>query len=849
MLNLLRDKVPTLICLLLLLSPLFSFAQTKSPSEFLKYSLGERFTPHHKIVAYFKHLKDENPNNIQLEVYGETNELRPLFVAYVGSKEKISQLELIRKNNLIRAGVLKEKTSLPNDNTAITWFSYNVHGNETSSSEVAMKVAYKLVHDLKENKNSDWAENTLLVIDPCLNPDGRDRYVNWFNQKMNKIPNSNPQVEEHTEPWPSGRVNHYQFDLNRDWAWLTQKESMARVKLYNSWLPQVHVDFHEQHPNDPYYFAPAAKPFHEVINNHQKEIQAKFGEENTKTFDNNGWLYFTGEIFDMLYPGYGDTYPVFNGAVGMTYELAGHGVAGRTIDTKNGKKLTLADRIEHHFSTSITTLNTSSSLNSELLDYFTEFFKTKALENEKYQSFVIRESNEAYKLDELKDFLDVHGIIYKNPSKSKNYKAFSFLENKETNYTINTSDLVIDLSQPKSKLVKSLFEPDTFLEDSLTYDLTAWAIPYTRGLEAFALETKIPTKEYTEPINKNHNKEINNQTVPYAYAIPWTSMESARFLADLEQKNVKVRFSTKEFKHRNGKSFNAGSILITKADNNVNFHKVVDSIVQDHNIEAFRLNTGRTISGKDLGSSSMALITKPKIATISGKGINENFFGHLWYYFEQKLGYPIHILNKDNFSVSKLKQFNTLILSEGNYNSIFADQAVEELRKWVNNGGKIISLGSATNFLAKNNFFDTVAKSESKKVHKASDFVKPTYGNRERESVSEFLFGAIYNVTLDQTHPLAFGYGKKYYSLKTSPVACNYLSDGWNVGTVQKKTDLYSGFVGSKVKNKMTESLTFGIQPIGKGSIVMFVDNPIFRAFWNNGDLLLSNAVFFVGND
>ena len=822
-------------------------AQIKSPSEFLNYELGERFTPHHKIVSYFKHLEKESAKNITLEYYGQTNELRPLFVAYIGSEDKISNLENIRKNNLKRAGVLKENTPTVEDKTVITWFSYNVHGNETSSSETAMRVSYELLKDLSQNKNSEWSENALLILDPCLNPDGRDRYVNWYNQKMNLITNTNPVAEEHHETWPSGRVNHYLYDLNRDWAWLTQVESKSRIALYNRWLPQVHIDFHEQYHNAPYYFAPGAEPFHKAIEQGQKDLQAIFGKNNADLFDNKGWLYFTNEIFDVFYPGYGDTYPIFNGAIGMTYELSGHGKSGRAIDTKNGKILTLKDRIDHHFTTSIASLKTSSENNEQLIRYFKNHFSAATSAKEQFKSYVISATNEASKLKQLRSFLDNHGIEYANPKASKKQKAFSFLDNKEKNIQINKNDLVVTLSQAKAKLVKVFFEPDSHLEDSITYDITAWALPYVYGLQAYALENTLKTTSYKtkEETLKTSDSEKQNTKAPYAYAFKWTNMNNARLLADLEKENMQARFSLSPFSIA-GENFSAGSIILTKADNKSNYHILVDSLAKKNQVKAHKLQTGKSISGKDLGSGSMQLIQKPKIASIAGKGINENYFGHLWHYFEQDLGYPINILHKDYFSVEKLNEFNTLVLPQGNYHAIFNKSQTEELKKWVKKGGKIIAIGTALEYLLKNDFFTPIEKKGAEITFKASDFIQDQYADIERNDMKNAMPGAIYKVSLDNTHPLAFGYDKQnYYSLKTSDVACSYLSEGWNVGTIRSESDLYSGFVGSNIKENMKETLVFGTQKMGNGSIILFVDNPLFRGFWKNGELLFSNSLFF----
>ncbi len=247
----------------ILLLVINGYSQLKSPEEFLGYKIGTRYTPHWKVVSYFQYVAQALPKSVKLQQYGETNEASSIILAFISSEENISNLESIRLNNLRLANLAKDKM-MPSENApAIVWLSYNVHGNETSSSEAAMLTLFALI-DPNNTQTKEWLKNTVVIIDPCMNPDGRDRYVNWFNSVVGYQYNPRIDAREHREPWPGGRTNHYNFDLNRDWAWQTQVESQQRMKVYNQWMPQMHVDYHEQGINQPYYFAPAAQPYHEA---------------------------------------------------------------------------------------------------------------------------------------------------------------------------------------------------------------------------------------------------------------------------------------------------------------------------------------------------------------------------------------------------------------------------------------------------------------------------------------------------------------------------------------------------------------------------------------------------------
>jgi hypothetical protein len=403
----------------------------QSPSEFLGYKLGDQFTYHYRIADYFRYVA-KSSKNVKLVQYGTTNEGRPLLAMFITSDENIGRLEEIRHNNLGLAGIEKSATVTANT-PVIVWLSYNVHGNEPSSSEAAMQTLYDMVN--KDNgRTQPWLKNTVVVIDPCLNPDGRDRYVNFYNSVKGAQPDANPSAREHSEPWPGGRVNHYYFDLNRDWAWQTQKETQARVALFNEWLPQIHVDFHEQGSNSPYYFAPAAEPFHKVITPWQREFQTIIGKNNAKYFDQHGWLYFTKQEFDLLYPSYGDTYPIYNGSIGMTYEQGGIG-AGLAIATRTGDTLTLTDRIAHHLSNSLSTIETGSAYAQKALEEFKKYHdNSRTNPPGEYKTYVIKNNN-SDKIGALAKTLDRNGIQYGFGLKSS-ATGFNYMNGKTETFTI-----------------------------------------------------------------------------------------------------------------------------------------------------------------------------------------------------------------------------------------------------------------------------------------------------------------------------------------------------------------------------------------------------------------------------
>lgn len=799
----------------------------QSPSAFLGYDIGTQFSRHHQVVDYFKTIANTVPNQVKLEQYGTTNERRGLYLAFVSSEDNIKNLETIRENNLKNTGLLEGSPS--NTDVAIVWLSYNVHGNEASSSEAAMLTLYKLLTERK-----DLLENAVVIIDPCINPDGRDRYINWYNETSSQPYDIDQQASEHHEPWPGGRPNHYLFDLNRDWAWATQVETQQRLKVYNKWMPHIHVDFHEQGPNEPYYFAPAAEPFHEIISDWQRDFQTQIGKNHAKYFDAEGWLFFTRERFDLFYPSYGDTYPTYMGAIGMTYEQGGHGMSGLGILNDEGHVLTLVERLTHHTVTGLSTVEIASQNAKQLNTEFAKFFDNGNL---KYKSYVVKGNLD--KLNSLKDFLNKHDIRFENANNGK-VSGYDYNTGKQGYMSVENNAIVIHTNQPKGKMVKVLFEPNAKLTDSLTYDITAWSVPYAYGLDAVASSSKVSSTKSYEDIMPTVLSEA------YGYVSKWNSLKDAQFLADLIKHDVKVRFTEKPFQS-NGEQFDRGSLIITKGDNKhlTDFIGTLNQIKQKHKQNLSQINSGFSQTTPDIGSPDIKLINKQKVAVLSGESTSSLSYGEIWHFFEKQLHYPLTSINTDDLSRTNLSKYHVLIIPNGYYGSVLNDDTMKKIKDWVQAGGKVIAIdGALRSFAGKDGFSLKYKSSDS---NSTNDNLTP-YAEREREYTNSLITGAIFKTKIDNTHPMAFGYNKDYFTLKLGSSAYDLLDSGYNIGHLAD-TKVYSGFAGKNALPNLENTLVFGEERKGSGSFIYFVDNTLFRSFWENGKLFLVNSVFFVNNN
>jgi hypothetical protein len=830
------------------LSAILSFSQElSSPAKFLGYPLGSQFTPYFKIVNYFHELANEAPAMLKLEKYGETYEGRPLLLAYISAPENLQKLELIRLNNLRLAGVINDQIAPDEHAPAIVWLSYNVHGNEAASSEAAMKTLYELVNP--ENAQvKDWLKNTIVIINPCLNPDGRDHYVNWYNSIQSKKPNADPRSVEHDEPWPGGRTNHYHFDLNRDWAWQTQIETQYLLKKYNEWLPQVHVDFHEQGYNDPYYFAPAAEPYHEVITAWQREFQVIIGKNNANYFDRKGWLYFTKEIFDLFYPSYGDTYPMYNGAIGMTFEQGGI-AAGLAIKIEDGDTLTLADRLLHHYTTGMSTIEVSSIHAIELIREFHKYFvNAQSAPTGEFKSYLIKADPAGDRLERLMDLLNRNLIrwSYAIPSvlSGLNYETGGI-----GSFNVDQGDIFINANQPKSNLIKVLFERNTKISDSATYDITAWSVPFVYGLKAYGLMNYLSGSQSP----KSAVAPLAVQSA-YAYAFQWKGLNSAKFLAYLLNKGVKLRAVEQPFRSGN-QEFDKGAMIIAHTGNSAlgaNLEKIIEDGSRSTGVTVSSISSGFVEKGFDFGSSRVHFIHKPRVALISGNMVSSSSAGEIWHLFEQQLDYPLTMLSLNETGRINWNNYDVLIMPNGSYPVLNEKEFTDNLKNWIQEGGRLIALENAVTQLAKTDFgikLKTIPepKKEEEKGKNQDYSLLHRYENRDRDPLVNSMPGSIYKVELDNSHPLAFGYPAYYYTLKQDDKVYEFLkTGGWNVGII-KKDNYISGFAGSKVREKLKDGLIFGVQDLGRGSIVYLADDPLFRSFWEDGKLLFCNAIFQVG--
>ncbi len=813
------------------------FAQVQAPYQFLPH-YGKHVSYYHQVEDYFQHLV-KNSNQIQHQVYGKTYQERNLNVYFISSEENLKNIETIRKQHLTNIGLLPG--SKTKQDKAFVWLSFNVHGNEIGSIESALSVAYELVNP-NNVVTKKWLKDVIVILDPCLNPDGFARYSHWLRDITGTQLHPGVTDREHMEPWPGGRQNHYVNDLNRDWAWQTQKESQLRIALYQQWMPMVHADVHEMGYNEPYFFPPAAEPFHEQITAYQRKFHQKIGELTSKKFDEKGWLYYSGERFDLFYPSYGDTYPSYNGAIGMTYEQGGIG-AGRAVRQNNGQILTIQDRLEHHTKAILAAVELSYLERNNLIKEFHQYFiksRTQPLGN--FKSYVVKNSP---KVEGLLQLLQKNKIEYQVANQNESLKGWHYQTGKEANFQMQPNDVVISVDQPRAVLTQVLMEPNHKLTDSLSYDITAWALPFAYGVETYGVKSFLKIADKGDTVLEKISKPVKF----YAVAIPWNNVASAKILGALHQKQIKVRCLQKSINF-DGKSFEKGTLIVTKADNlSVESLELLLQEITKDKLDVVYLQTGFGGKGGDIGGELYPFLASPKILLLGGLGVSNVDFGQIWHFLDERVYYPHSKVELAYFNRINFQDFNTVILTEGWYN--LSDSQRKTLDEFVQKGGKIIAIGSALRLFEDREGYRLTKFAEEETANQQSKKLKERelnsrfdeYDSQERRSISNEVTGAIVENVVDDSHPLGFGLGKQYFSLKTSNQSFQLLKGAQNVIYVPKKYQSH-GFIGAEIKSKLSENFTIAVDEIGRGKVVYMVDNPMFRGFWENGNLLFANAIF-----
>ena len=797
----------------------------KSPEEFLGYPIGEMHTRHDLIVSYMEYLSEVS-DKAQILHYGETYEKRKLIILAISSSDKIIDLEKIRDNHISYLDPEHpnySKESKPENLPVIINLAYSVHGNEPSTSEAALLTAYTLIGS-KSDEISKYLSESIILIDPTLNPDGRDRHTNWVNTYKGSPLVDDPQDAEHNEYWPGGRTNHYWFDLNRDWYLGIHPESRSKLNWYHSWKPNVTADFHEMGTNSTYFFVPF-KPngsLNPVIPKENYDyFNFLFGSYFADALDEIGTLYFTREIFDRTYPGYGSAYPDYLGGIGLLFEQASS--RGHKQKTQFGE-ITFPFTIKNQYVSSMTTVKASVANKEKLKDYQSNFYKSAITDSsrKKVRGYIFNEGNDKNKTKAFIDKLKLHDI--------------KVLNNKELFY--------VPTVQKNYRLVRSFFETHQQYRDSVFYDASAWSMANIYDID-YSASNKDFVGEEVDDIDElfevNEFSESN-----YAYIIDSQDYNIPAVTYDLLNNEVFTSASFKPFTINTStgtKDFNYGSLIIPlsvqKKLNSDELYEKMKSIQKKYEVNIYSVESGLSSTGVDLGSGYVMPLNKPNAMMLIGTGVRSYEAGEVWHLLDQRVGMPITKIPLRNFDNISMDKYNVLVIVSGNYK--LSDNQIKKIKSWAEKGNTIISIGSGSKLLIDKK----LVSEELAKKGKSDTFDYLPYGDSRENRGKERIGGVILNTQIDLTHPLAFGYENNSLPVyKNNSIWLKPSKNEYSSVVRYSDNSLIDGFLSETNKKMLSESVSLVVSKIGSGIAVMFSDNPNFRGAWYGTNRLFLNAIF-----
>lgn len=860
--------------------------------QIVGHDWGEKITTHHETEKYIQALEAASNKRLKVIRYGETWEGRALYVLAIGSATNLDRIDAIKAGMKKLADPRKttqqEADSLIASLPSAVWLMCSVHGNEISSTDAGLLTAYHMVASKEDVVVDSALKNTIVLIDPMQNPDGRDRFISWFRQNVGLFPDEDMQAAEHNEMWPSGRVNHYLFDMNRDWFAQTQLETQGRTKLFLDWFPQVVADLHEMGTDNSYYFAPPALPWNPNLTQVQMEWLTKFGRNNGAWFDKFGFDYFTRENFDSFYPGYGEGWPLFQGSLGMTYEQASvRGLAARRRDETT---LLYRDSVQHHFIASISTIENTAKNREGLLRYFYDYRRSAIDEGmkEAVKEYIIEPGNDPSRSARLVAMLMRSGIEVKraetpfsNPS-TRDYEAGAL-----QGRSFPPGSYIVSCAQPAKRLIRTLLDKRTeqdkeFLDEQRRrnklrqpeefYDMTAWSLPLLFDIPVYIAEatSKVNTALLTSP--PKATGQLRGGAAKLAYLIPWGTHASVEALSDMFKQNLRVHSSDRPFR-LNTVSFNQGTLIVKIKDNPADLFDRMKKLSADYGVDVYPTDSSWVDDGPNFGSENITYLPRPRVVLVYNTPTNPNSAGWTRYQLERRFGYPVTTIRADQMRSADLSKYNVIILPDafGSYSQPLGDGVF--LKEWVQKGGTLIGLAGAVNWLTDEKVGMISAKREKreKSTAKTDDAkkspepvkteVKDPTKIQSKDSAKDSLDkviepddeypnstpGAILRVNLDRGHWLGYGYGDSTTVLVDSNRIYSLLKldKGTNVGVYSNNDETpVSGFMWEDAKKQLPNKAYLMDVRLGRGHVIGFTEDPNYRGFMEGLSVMFMNAVF-----
>jgi hypothetical protein len=804
-----------------------------TPNQFFGHEIGEWHLTHDRLYYYMLELAKASGRAVW-EEYGRSYEERPLGQLIISSPENIKSLEKLRQDHITLCDPTVSGNADINKMPLFIKLGYGVHGNESSAQNASALVAYYLI-SAEGKEIEELLMNTIILIDPALNPDGMQRHSTWVNFARSLNNNPDPASWEFSESWPGGRSNHYWFDLNRDYLALQHPESVGRVAAFHKWKPNINTDHHETGANETFFFQPGIQSRNNPLTpKDNQELTAEIGKYHEKYLNSIGSLYFTEESFDDFYIGKGSSYPDIHGSVGILFEQAG--VKGHLRETPGGL-LSFPFAIRNHFTVSLSTLEAGLKMKNKLLESQRNFYRESLVQADKYpvKAYIFSEPTDNGRVSEFIKILLQHQI--------KVFRAGHDMAKNGITYKAENS-FIVPLKQTEYRFIRSLFEPVTEFTDSIFYDTSTWVLPLSFNLNYSPLTIRKEMEGMTgsevtsTPVPQG---KLDSPENPYAYLFEWNEYYSPEALYFLQNKGLKTRVATESFIYDDGslkKTFSSGTIVIPVSGQPVagdDLYILMQNIAKDYGMAVYGVQTGMTKGGIDLGSNKIIVLEKPSVAMIVGDGANSSDAGEIWHLLDTRFNIPVTMINASRFGTADLNRYNVLIITGS---PDISSAGLENIKAWNRNGGTIIGYESGNSWLAKNKF------AEIEFVPAVTDKKKDgIYVNKPADSQVQQIPGSIFRTKLDLTHPLCYGYTRDIMPVfKSTTTVAKKDPNIYNNPILYTDAPLLSGYC-TKENIERIKGTPFA--SVHGTRVISLYDNTNFRAYWYGTNKVFMNAIFF----
>lgn len=860
----------------LLVLALFSlnapFAQAQVPTfqEVVGHEIGQRITLHHHMVRYLESLAQSSPR-VTMEVLGRSWQERELMLAVVTSPENHARLDAIQDaaRRLADPRTLSpdEAANLMADQPVVVWLGGSLHGFELSGSEALLKLLERLTIS-DDAATMELLQNLVILIDPVLNPDGREAFANLNNDRLGRIPNPNPDdwANDFTG-WEARkfRTGHYYFDINRDWFAHTQRETQARAPTFRLWRPQVAIDAHEMGADVEFYFDPPTDPVNPFFPDFSTRWLQRFGKAHAAAFDQAGYEYMTGERFNFFYPGYASSWTNYQGAVGMLYEQGSS--RGLALQRPDGSVRTLADATWQQFTAAWAALNLAAEERLALLqEYYEAHDAAIAAGGEGARRYLLAPEGDPALVAELAALLFRNGVevhVLEEPARLDGVRDRTGRD--VGGRTFPAGSFVVEAAQPRGNLVRVLLEPDVpvpedFLElarervergvNPRFYDITGWSLPlmFNVGGYSTADARSLPLQAVTRepapgdvgvgPGDAADTPATTPQRPAYAYMIDGRQAAGLSALYHLRAKGHRAAVTVQPTRIQ-GQEFSSGTVVVPIGQNDTTVHGAVADMAERFRLEIRSVDTGLGDPGyPSLGAGDMIRFRLPNIALLAKEPVQPYSFGWAWYVLDRLYQIPATVIQAGSLAGGiPLAAYDVLILPELGSAALarmLGDAGLERIRSWVRDGGTLVTIGNATDFargplalLALRSWYDTPEAEGAQRFSVPGAFFR---GEMDPES----WLTAGYHEEM----PLLVNSNRIYLPPTGSPSAARRVA-----ATYAMDEPLLTGHVWPESMERLPGAVFAYEQRVGRGRVIAFAEDVNFRAHWRGTNRLFLNAV------